>query len=412
MRPGRVLLHVVFLQRTFVTFVETTQPGSRPSLPVRALDYTLPERLIATRPAQPRDAARLLVVRRSTDELTHATVRDLPAFLRAEDRLIFNTTRVLPARLIAQRVDSEGRVEGLLIEPRPDGMWKGMLKSNGKLRAGQRIELLDHDNRPGGAILELVARDDAEWLVRLEGEDPMERVLERLGRTPLPPYILRARQGSEQIDDAADRAWYQTVFAAADSEEPVRPREHHSVAAPTAGLHFTADLLARLRERGVIRRDLVLHVGPGTFKPVTADDLADHIMHREWFEVPPETLADLAALSRSRSEGNDEAREDAARIIAVGTTTVRTLESLPTPLPADVSSADGPLRGGTDLLIAPPYEFRYLDGMLTNFHLPRSTLLALVAAMVGLERLHEIYAEAIAREYRFYSYGDAMLILP
>ena len=407
-----------------VTFVETTQPASRPSLPVRALDFALPERLIATRPARPRDAARMLVVRRSTGEITHARVRDLPEFLRAEDRLFFNTTRVLPARLIARRVDSGGRAEGLLIEPQPGGTWKAMLKSNGRLRAGVRIELLDHDERPGGAILELLARDGAEWILRLESAEPMERVLERLGRTPLPPYILRARQGGEPIDDAADRAWYQTVFAGGDREEPDPPREHYSVAAPTAGLHFTPDLLVRLGQRGVIRRDLILHVGPGTFKPVTAENLADHVMHREWFEVPPETLKDLAALSRSRSETDAEGGAGAPRsarnarnsrnslIIAVGTTTVRTLESLPSPLPVGESPDTGPLRGATDLLIAPPHEFRYLDGMLTNFHLPRSTLLALVAAMVGLERLHAIYAEAIAREYRFYSYGDAMLILP
>jgi S-adenosylmethionine:tRNA ribosyltransferase-isomerase len=212
----------------------------------------------------------------------------------------------------------------------------------------------------------------------------------------LPPYIQRARhvQGIE-ISDERDRQWYQTTYA--------DPRRRRSVAAPTAGLHFTPHLLEAMTNRGVQRLDVTLHVGPGTFKPVAAETLAEHTMHTEFFEVDERTVQALRE-TRRRIE-----RAGRGRIIAVGTTTVRTLESLPSPLSA---TTDGPMAGETDLLIAPPYEFRLVDGMLTNFHLPRSTLLALVAAMVGLERLLAIYREAVEREYRFYSYGDAMLILP
>jgi len=362
-------------------------PETQHILPTSVLDYDLPEQLIATRPAEPRDSARMLVVHRGSDSLEHRRVRDLPEYLRSDDLLVFNGTCVLSARMVGRRVDSGGRMEGLFLSAAGDGTWRMMLRSNGRLREGQRIELSDGNEHGSGHILELIAPEEGagEWRVRPMGKGASDW-LQEVGRTPLPPYILRARHG-ESIDDELDRAWYQTVYA----DEARRG----SVAAPTAGLHFTPDLLVAIDEVGTERRSVTLHVGAGTFKPITAETLQQHHMHREWYEVPPDT--------------QDALRSAIGRRLAVGTTTVRTLETLPDPLPAATA---GPIVGETDLMIAPPYAFRHVDGMLTNFHLPRSTLLALVGAMVGLERLLSIYAEAMRREYRFYSYGDAMLILP
>jgi S-adenosylmethionine:tRNA ribosyltransferase-isomerase len=362
-----------------------------PGLRTRDLDYELPATLVATHPCEPRDAARMLVVRRGDDRVEHRHVRDLPEYLAAGDALVLNDTAVVPARLVGRRADSGGRVEGLFLAETAPGAWEVMLRSNGRLRPGHRVEL------DGGAALDLERRaaEGPAWTVRVEPAEPAAVVLERVGRTPLPPYIARARRvRHDDYDDERDRAWYQTVYA-----EMERRR---SVAAPTAGLHFTPDLLGRVDATGARRHTVTLHVGPGTFQPVTADTLDGHVMHVERFEVPPETIAML----RERGSGDAGGR---GRVLAIGTTTVRALESLPDPLP---EASDVPDGGETDLLIAPPYRFRHVDGMLTNFHLPRSTLLALVAAMVGLERVHALYREAIDRGYRFYSYGDAMLVLP
>jgi S-adenosylmethionine:tRNA ribosyltransferase-isomerase len=347
------------------------------------LDYDLPADRIATRPAEPRDSARLLVVHLGSDALEHRTVRDLPGFLAPGDRLVVNDTSVARARIVGRRADSGGRVEGLVVDARPDEPWRVMLKSNGRLRAGLRVEI---DDAPGSALV-LVGRAGAgEWLVGPEPAGASWSLLEKIGRTPLPPYILGARRDRDlDVDDADDRRWYETVYA--------DPQRRRSVAAPTAGLHFTPELLRAIDERGVTRHAVTLHVGTGTFKPVTTETLDEHEMHTEWYEVPAPTLAAL---------------REPGRVIAVGTTAVRALESLPDPLP----EANEPVIGDTELLIAPPYTFRHVDGLMTNFHLPCSTLLALVAALVGLDRLLEIYREAVAREYRFYSYGDAMLILP
>jgi S-adenosylmethionine:tRNA ribosyltransferase-isomerase len=376
-------------------------PHSRPSaksssLSTDALDYELPEQLIATQPAEPRDHARLLVVRSSSAAIEHRIVSELPSLLDGEDTLVFNNTAVAPARIAGRRADTGGGVDGLFLHERDDGSWQMMLRSNGRLRRGQRIDLLDTDDQPSGFVLELTERDGSEWRGRIEGRPSTDTVLEAIGRTPLPPYIQRARhaQGIE-ISDERDRQWYQTTYA--------DPERRRSVAAPTAGLHFTPRLLEAIARRGVRRLDVTLHVGTGTFKPVTAKTIDEHEMHTEFYEVDQATVEALRE-TRQRIE-----RTGRGRIIAVGTTTVRTLESLPNPLP---TQAVGPIAGETDLLIAPPYQFNLVDGMLTNFHLPRSTLLALVAAMVGLERLLAIYREAVEREYRFYSYGDAMLILP
>ena len=357
------------------------------ALSTNQLDYALPKDLIATRPARPRDAARLLVVSRRDETIEHARVRELPRFLRAGDALVFNTSAVVPARLRGRRATG-GRVEGLFVEEVEPGAWVVMLESRGRLRGGERIELVDGADRGAGHQLELIEPHSQGWIARLIGPESTEAVLDRLGRTPLPPYIRKARAGNE-IADALDRKWYQTVYA--------DPQARHSVAAPTAGLHFTRRLLRRLEGCGVRRIEVTLHVGPGTFRPITASTVERHAMHAEEFVVRPEAIAAL--------------RAGGGRIVAVGSTAVRTLESLPQPLPRP-ESLRGPLRGRTDLLIAPPYRFKHVDAMLTNFHLPRTTLLALVAAMLGLERVKAVYEEAARQGYRFYSYGDAMLILP
>ncbi|MFG0331396.1 MAG: tRNA preQ1(34) S-adenosylmethionine ribosyltransferase-isomerase QueA [Phycisphaerales bacterium] len=352
------------------------------------LDYELPDRLIATRPADRRDDARLLVMRRQRDEIEHRRVRDLPDLLGDKDAVVVNDTRVAPARLVGRRADTGGRIEGLYLARREASRWECLLKSNGRLRPGLVIDLQAPDGGPSGVSLELESRSDAAWLVHVKAPADGPTALERAGHTPLPPYIVKARSrqaGLNQLTDREDRERYQTVYAGREG----------AVAAPTAGLHFTSELMARLSDRGVALGRVTLHVGAGTFKPVDAEFVDEHPMHAEWYEAPAET-AEL--VRRTRVAGG--------RVIAVGTTTVRTLESLPDPLPSVTTS------GETRLLITPGYEFRFVDGLMTNFHLPRSTLLALVGAMVGVDRLLAAYREAIAREYRFYSYGDAMLILP
>ena len=358
------------------------------SLRTDDLDYRLPPELIATRPAEPRDAARMMVLSRCDDRIEHARVRDLPGFLQAGDAMVFNTTAVVPARFCGRRAGTGGRVDGLLVEQVPRNRWVVMLRSNGRLHAGDEIELLSRTGQPTPHRLDLIEPHPQGWTVAVQSPLPANTVLEQVGLTPLPPYILKARDGRTVADDL-DRAWYQTVYADAS--------QRLSVAAPTAGLHFTADLLARLDAAGVQRIDVTLHVGPGTFRPITAATLAGHVMHAEHYEVSREAIAALSAHT--------------GRVFAVGSTVARTLESLPDPLPT-AETLTGPIRGCTDLLIAPPQEPRHFDGLLTNFHLPRSTLLALVAAVIGLDRLHAVYAEAARRKYRFYSYGDAMLVVP
>ena len=361
------------------------------------LEYDLPPGLIATRPAEPRDSARLMVVSRSDpSRIEHARVRDLPGFLRAGDVMVRNASRVLPARLEGVRRDSAGRVGGIFLhEPEP-GVWRVMLRSNGKLRAGVVVDLLDPRGERRGVALTLLARDEDAWLARPSTEDAgpvadAPSVLARIGATPLPPYILRARREHNlDLDDDLDRAWYQTVYAS--------DAHTGSVAAPTAGLHFTPELLARLESMGVRSADLALHVGAGTFKPVESAHVEEHPIHSEWCEVPAETLRAV-----------DEARAAGARCVAIGTTSARALESVP---PGD---AEG-WRGETRLLITPGYAWNRVDALLTNFHLPRSTLLAMVAALFpapdGVQRLLALYNEAVREGYRFYSSGDAMLVLP
>ncbi len=351
------------------------------------LDFDLPGDLIAREPARPRDASRLLVVSRSDPSvLDHRVVRDLPGYLRAGDVLVFNTTRVVPARFAGVNLDTGGKVTGLYLESasEPDH-WRVLIKMR-RHRPGARIGL---DLKPGQTQpveLELIKRetDDGVWLVRVTGG---EDALERAGLPPLPPYILSARRHAGEAENRdEDEGVYQTVYA----------QEPGSVAAPTAGLHFTPQLLRTLSEQSVGREDVTLHVGRGTFQPVEVDDLESHPMHSEHCRIEPGVMERL-----------QKAKADGGRVIPVGSTSCRTIESF-----AGRNVESGEL--DTNLLVSPGYAWQVTDGLMTNFHLPRSTLIAMVAALFpeGADRVREIYAEAIRERYRFFSFGDAMLILP
>jgi len=339
-------------------------------------DFDLPERLIATRPARPRSSARLLVATPTT--LTDATAIELPRFLRPGDRLVLNDTRVIPARLrgVRRRGEAVAQIEATLLEPMPDGDWLALLKPLRKVREGEDIRFSE------ALSARLVAKEggEARLAFNLAGPD-FDAALDAAGQMPLPPYIEARRK-----PDAQDRADYQTVWA----EKP------GAVAAPTASLHFDDALLASLAARGVEATRVTLHVGAGTFLPVKTDDLTDHRMHAEWGEVTPAAAAEINA---TRAAGG--------RIIPVGTTALRLIESAAT-APGHVA----PWRGPTDIFIRPGFAFRVTDGLMTNFHLPKSTLMMLVSALMGIGRMREVYAHAIAADYRFFSYGDASLLLP
>jgi S-adenosylmethionine:tRNA ribosyltransferase-isomerase len=346
---------------------------------VDLLDYHLPPERIAHVPAARREDARLLVLDRATGALTHGVVGDLVAHLDPGDLLVVNDTRVVPARLSARRTTG-GRADLLLLEPAgpPEGAWSALVRCGGSLRPGE-VLLLE-----GAPILRLVHdQGGGRWRVTGTTGD-LAALMARHGRMPLPPYIPRE---AADTHDALDRERYQTVYAAHDG----------AVAAPTAGLHLGRDLLRALEARGIGREAVTLHVGLGTFEPVRAEDLDAHAMHEEAWRLPAATAQAVRAV-----------RASARRVVAVGTTSVRALET------AAAASSDGlpaAASGRTRLLIQPGHAFRAVDALLTNFHLPRSTLLALVAAFAGRERVLAAYAEAVAEGYRFYSYGDAMLIL-
>lgn len=349
-------------------------------------DYELPASAIAQVPIEPRDAARLLVHHIARDETEHRTVRDLPALLAPGDLLIVNDTRVRPARLYGTRATG-GQVE-LLLLGRVETAWRALVRPAKKLFVGETITL------EGGALqaraLSRKTDDDgkagAEWLFDLRHAArfaSVEAALESVGRMPLPPYIQREREHDARTQ--SDRDDYQTVFA----------RTAGAVAAPTAGLHFTPQLMEALAQRGVDVATVTLHVGIGTFRPLQVDDLAQHDMHSEDYDLPAATVIAIA-----------DAKARGKRVVAVGTTSVRVLESC-----ADAAGVLTPGAGSTRLFITPGRRFRVIDGLLTNFHLPRSTLLVLVAALAGRERVLRLYGEALARGYRFYSYGDAQLYL-
>jgi S-adenosylmethionine:tRNA ribosyltransferase-isomerase len=341
-------------------------------------DYELPSHLIAQEPCAERDQARLLVVRRQNRSLEHRIFKDLPELLDHGDLLVMNDTRVVPARLLGKRARTGGGWQGLFLRQLPDGLWELMCQTRGRLLEGETIQI-----EPGPLELTLSARTAAgTWLCspRAEaaaGQSALE-LLERHGRVPLPPYIRKGRAR------AADRERYQTIYA----------KEQGAVAAPTAGLHFTPRLLEALDQRGINRAFVTLHVGLGTFQSIQVKDFAQHRMHQEWGALPAETAKAMAA---GKAQGK--------RVVAVGTTTVRILETV---------AATGGIRtwsGETDLFIYPPYPFKAVDALITNFHLPRSTLLMLVGAFAGVDLIRHAYMTAVARNYRFFSYGDAMLIL-
>jgi S-adenosylmethionine:tRNA ribosyltransferase-isomerase len=347
-----------------------------------AYDYDLPDDRIAQTPAEPRDSARLMVIQQGSYQ--HSCFQNLSQYLRPEDLLVLNNTRVMPARLLGHKVPSSraevgAKVEVLLLEPRAEQCWLALVRPGRRLKPGTEIvfgsgvapllkaTILDIDPETHGRLIQFHLSSGESW----------DDLLHQLGQVPLPPYIHNSTTPAER---------YQTVYAQASG----------SAAAPTAGLHFTPTLLNQLSLQGIQQAFVTLHVGIGTFRPVEATRITDHQMHAEWVEIPEETVA---AIQQTRAQGG--------RIIAVGTTTVRSLEG--------VATQEGylkPYRGKLNLFIYPGYEWKVVQGLITNFHLPRSSLLMLVSAFIGRERLLSLYETAIADHYRFFSFGDAMLILP
>lgn len=344
------------------------QKGSRTS----DYDYELPEARIAQRPVEPRDASRLLVLDRRDGSIAHRTFRDIAELIPSGDTLVVNTTKVFRARLLGKR-ESGGPAEILLLRPLDGDQYEAMIHPGGKLRPGRVVTIAD-DFRV--EIVDTTPRHTR--IVRLHTNGDVAGTIEKYGHVPLPPYIERA-------DESSDTARYQTVYA----------DQVGSVAAPTAGLHFTPDLLDTLRARGVEMAQVLLHVGAGTFRPVSDEDPSQHVMHEEWCEVTDETAQQLNAV---RARGN--------RIWAIGTTSVRTLETV-----TDAAGVIHPHRGDTNIFLRPPATLRGLDHLVTNFHLPKSTLIMLVAAFAGYDLTMHAYRTAVAEQYRFYSYGDAMCIL-
>ncbi len=344
-------------------------------------DYDLPDRLIAQTPIEPRDASRLMVVRRGDRSISHARFRDLGGYLRSGDLLVCNDTRVIPARLFGHKVPTGGKVELLLTAKRDDRCWEALTRGR-RVPVGGLVEFSSHDGGEGEAILrgEVGERIPSGGRV-VRFEQPVEPFLQQLGLIPLPPYIHAELEDPER---------YQTIYA----------EKEGSAAAPTAGLHFTPRLMGSLDRKGIGLAFLTLHVGVDTFLPIREQRLEDHLMHSEYCAVPEVTAR---AVNQVKAAGD--------RVVAAGTTVVRSLESAARVATGAGSEAVGPYEGWTDLFIYPGFRFRVVDCLLTNFHLPRSTLLLLVAAFAGKELLEEAYRQAIDGEYRFYSFGDAMLIL-
>ena len=338
-------------------------------LTVHDFDYELPESLIAQTPAEPRDSSRLLALDRRTGAMRHQFFSQIFEHIRPGDLLIANDTRVIPARLLGKRADTGGGVEVFLLHRRSQDTWEVLVKPGKKMRPGQKVWFDDSLSCEVQDVTEFGGR-----VVQFLYEGLFETVLDRLGETPLPPYIH---------EKLADKERYQTVYA----------RERGSAAAPTAGLHFTPTLMNKVKKMGADFAFVTLNIGLGTFRPVRIENIAEHVMHREFYSVPPETV-----------ERIQETKRRGGRIIAVGTTAVRTLES---------AAATGQLVAGSgwsELFIYPGYEFRVIDALITNFHLPQSTLLMLVSAFAGRENVLAAYGEAVREQYRFFSFGDAMFI--
>ena len=341
---------------------------------VSNFDYELPKELIAKFPVEPRDSSRLMVLHRNTGEIEHRIFRDIVEYLKPGDVLVINDTKVIPARLFG-KLETGGKVELLLVRQPGPGTWEVMAKPARKLKEGKRIyfdeeleAVVKGYGGEGRRIVEFILKSNKDFMEKLE----------EIGHIPLPPYI-------EREEKPEDREKYQTVFA----------RKEGAVAAPTAGLHFTEELLQKLKDKGIIIKNITLHVGPGTFKPVKVENVEEHQMDYETYHVPEDTAAEI-----------NRAKEEGRRVIAVGTTVTRTLESA-----AEKDGKVKPGEGSTNLFIYPGYRFKVIDALITNFHLPRSTLLMLVSAFAGRERILNAYREAVKKGYRFYSYGDAMFIL-
>ncbi|MEZ6125063.1 MAG: tRNA preQ1(34) S-adenosylmethionine ribosyltransferase-isomerase QueA [Planctomycetaceae bacterium] len=365
---------------------------------ITAWQYDLPPELIAERPAVRRDDSRLMVVDRARQSIRHAQMRDIVHLLDPSDRLVFNNTKVLPARLFGFRTSTKGRWEGLFLGETQDGRWKITGQCRGRLQPGETLTLIpasalqtgggcgsENSDETGDEAVRLLLEskcEDGSWLVQPSLKSSTVALLDQFGTLPLPPYMGR------KVADDDDRRRYQTVFAT----------EPGAIAAPTAGLHFTEELLQECRNQNISSSQVTLHVGIGTFRPVNTDRLSDHQMHEEWCRLSEDTAAEIQS---TRDAGH--------RIVAVGTTTVRTLEAA-----ALAIGTNRPLaawEGETRLFIQPGFRFQIVDRLLTNFHLPGSTLIVLVAALAGYELIMEAYRQAVAERYRFYSYGDAMLIL-
>ncbi|WP_378955630.1 tRNA preQ1(34) S-adenosylmethionine ribosyltransferase-isomerase QueA [Pelosinus sp. sgz500959] len=333
-------------------------------------DYFLPEELIAQCPCEPRDHSRLLVLDKNTGTTSHQHFYDLLGYLNAGDTLVFNDTRVIPARLIGSKNETGGKVEVFLLNRKSGDEWEALVKPGKKARVGAIINFSDE------LSCEIVDNTDfGGRIVRFKFNGVFEEILDALGQTPLPPYIR---------EELADKERYQTVYA----------RERGSAAAPTAGLHFTKELMEKIKNKGVNLAFVTLHVGLGTFRPVNTDDITNHVMHREYYSVSPEA-ADI--INKTKKQGG--------RVIAIGTTAIRTLET---------ATTNGILlakSGWTEIFIYPGYQFKMIDAAVTNFHLPKSTLLMLISALAGQESVLSTYREAVAEKYRFFSFGDAMLII-
>ncbi len=346
-------------------------------------DYRLPQEQIAQHPLNERVDARLLVVDRRKQSWETMHIRDLPDLLSQRDMLVLNDTRVVPARLVGYRKRTGGKWSGLFLEFDSNGFWRILGKTRGRIEEGESVVLLDPQQQPAAELVLVKRLDDGGWLVRPSATSTPWGLLDRIGRVPLPPYI----RGGEM--EANDCERYQTVYA----EKP------GAVAAPTAGLHFTESLLESLADIGVQRHHVTLHVGEGTFRPIQVQRLQDHNMHSEWGELTDPVAGAI-----------NEHRRNGGRLVAVGTTSVRVLES------AAIAAADGDgvlaaWHGQTSLFIRPPYSFQVTDAVLTNFHLPKSTLMVLVCTFAGHELIQQAYRYAVSERFRFYSYGDAMLIV-
>lgn len=333
--------------------------------------YNLPEELIAQDPLEDRCASRLMILDKSTGQTEHRIFHDIPLFLREGDCLVINDTKVIPARLIGVREDTGGRVELLLLKRRADNVWESLVKPGKKARPGMRLSF--GDGLLHAEVQEII--EEGNRLIRFEYEGIFEEILDRLGQMPLPPYITHKLQ---------DKNRYQTVYA----------KYEGSAAAPTAGLHFTKELLEEIQQRGVKIAHVTLHVGLGTFRPVKVEDVEAHHMHTEFYRVSEEAAALI-----------NQTKQNGGRVICVGTTSCRTIESA-----ADEQGIVQAGEGDTDIFIYPGYRFRVLDALITNFHLPESTLLMLVSALAGKDHIMAAYQEAVREQYRFFSFGDAMFI--